>query len=1239
MGGHRAAPDVVAQQIQFALSKMSARNAHHEFEQLCEYFARERIDQNVLPATGPVSAGGDQGRDFETFRGVSGRRTMVGACTLQKANLPQKIKSDVAAIVDGGPVDDIYIFCAEDLPVAHRHTLERWAQETHNVHLEIIDGNGLSTQLATPALYEHARKFLRLPSWEMLSDTAVPEGKHSTECMPNEPSRFQPALPQPLHLAQVRDAIVPRNGLRGREKELAELGQFCRGEESYLWLQADPWAGKSALLSSFAVDPPADLTVFCCFITGSLPQQNDHFAFTEAVLDQVAAYLPHYRPTIDATTTNRDGLRRQLLDAAAETAETQGRRLVLIVDGLDEDNGVPPVSTLLPANPHPNLRIIVASRYGPPLTIPRGHPLESCERRRLAPSPHAENLKQQAFKELDEALRFSAASLHVLRLITVARGLSTAELEELTELPPFEIHRVTFEIAGRSLRASKTLNDDAVFALAHETLQCEAERHLGRRLLKASLEELNCWAERYQEKHWPEDTPDFLLERYFAALSSCKDLTHMTALALDTTRHDRLFTTTGTDAAAVYEIRTTQQHIVDSGNEDLLAMGRLAIRRDRLKQRASRIPDQLPLAWAAIGEFDRAETLSRMLANSSDEASALLLLVPILIAQGEHNRSRRLIEAAEAMPDSGASPDTRLRTLVSIAELWAAAGDHDRAIRAAHSSEVFAMGDPPALRIYAWVPVAEHQLGPQAASDHGTSFPLDPRPNRVFEESQMMTMLCRLVKVHARAGNRAHAREIASMIAKLADGSRGSEHLIGLLKLAQACVAVGDPSLIRQLIGEAQALADTMVNDYSAHLDALVRLAETCAVVGEHDHARNLVDQIESIASLEDLRVEARDSAYERLARASVLLGTFDHAEDVAGRISDHRVRVRVLEGLITARLRADDVDDARATLRRLEAVVSECGPNGRLASFTHLAMALVATGDYERAELIGKTHLITFNPRFGPLGLIWLVRNLAEAGENRRARSLMDLAESLTYRNSPPTLEMNELEQLVTGLAAAGDTAMAGQLVDHAERSIRGLDNPDKALERLVPLWVRASHVDRAEALARSFANPAQQESALTSLARQLAATGDQTRAERIASDASIPAFDIRPNPSGESTSTCMIKQLMATGDYAQAEKLIPHLRHWDQRTAQIEVAKAWACSGGLERAESFADSLSHPDTRARALTEIAKEAPREAARRLIINAWFAGRWSTPLSALANIDPPTLRAIAHDTLAMNIRP
>src|ERR1700678_260776 len=138
-------PTQTAQAIRFALGTLAAGNAHHEFEHLCRHVARRRIASNVLPATGPVSAGGDQGRDFETFRSYIGshlpgsfmavehQQPVVFACTLQQAGLEAKIREDVAAIAAGEPTEAVFAFCEADMPVSRRHELTAWASGEHGI--------------------------------------------------------------------------------------------------------------------------------------------------------------------------------------------------------------------------------------------------------------------------------------------------------------------------------------------------------------------------------------------------------------------------------------------------------------------------------------------------------------------------------------------------------------------------------------------------------------------------------------------------------------------------------------------------------------------------------------------------------------------------------------------------------------------------------------------------------------------------------------------------------------------------------------------------------------------------------------------------------------------------------------------------------------------------------------------------------------------------------------------------
>src|ERR1700710_2732972 len=109
-----ASPEQLAQQIRFGLETLRERNGHHEFEALCFGLARRRIVSNLVPATGPVSSGGDQGRDGEShwtnlsneieaesmFTSLATSDNVVLACTMQQSGVPTKIKKDIASILD-----------------------------------------------------------------------------------------------------------------------------------------------------------------------------------------------------------------------------------------------------------------------------------------------------------------------------------------------------------------------------------------------------------------------------------------------------------------------------------------------------------------------------------------------------------------------------------------------------------------------------------------------------------------------------------------------------------------------------------------------------------------------------------------------------------------------------------------------------------------------------------------------------------------------------------------------------------------------------------------------------------------------------------------------------------------------------------------------------------------------------------------------------------------------------------
>lgn len=166
-------------EVRFALNQLRVRNGQHEFETMTRTLARATVSRNLLPATGPVAAGGDQGRDFESFpTQLSGQiralgrelevpdKAIVGfACTLQQEDLRTKIRGDVDKIVgEGPPVEFVVAYCEADIPVARRHAIERDVHTKHGIRLAIFDGNAITDILLDHATFWIAETYLHVPA-------------------------------------------------------------------------------------------------------------------------------------------------------------------------------------------------------------------------------------------------------------------------------------------------------------------------------------------------------------------------------------------------------------------------------------------------------------------------------------------------------------------------------------------------------------------------------------------------------------------------------------------------------------------------------------------------------------------------------------------------------------------------------------------------------------------------------------------------------------------------------------------------------------------------------------------------------------------------------------------------------------------------------------------------------------------------------------------------------------------
>nr|WP_221375283.1 DUF4062 domain-containing protein [Actinoplanes polyasparticus] len=786
--------------------------------------------------------------------------------------------------------------------------------------------------------------------------------------------RALPVARRSSYLAQVRD-IAPAGGLIGREAELASLAD---GTEPYEWWQAPPWAGRSALMAWFVLHPPPGMHVVSFFITGRLAAQADATAFTEALIEQLAVLLGEPVP-LSLSPGQADATRRELLDRAAA-----GRRLVLVVDGLDEDtggvpgSGLPSIASILPKHIPDGLRVIVAGRESSelPSDVPADHPLALCPLRTLAASSLATDMARAARRELDERLlRGDHRTRELLALITAAGGgLATADLGELTGLLPYEVEAL---LPGRLLASRRGLH-----LFAHETLREEATRRLGR-LVDEHRERVHAWVDGYRERGWPAGTPAYALSGYFAMLTETRNEERAAAAAVDPVRHDRMRAHTGGDAAGLAEVRAVQARILTSPEPDLSTMARLMAHRGTLTRRGHDVPVLLPAVWALLGHRDRAKALAYGLPSGRDMDIAEL--ADAIAASGDPDDAERV---AHRITD----PEARTRALAAIIR-WT---DSERAETLATEAESTA----PTITDRRERHLALHLLAEALCS---------------VDDAE------RAVKVAARIEDPAdHARVLTELIA-----DRDPSRAVALTAAAEAAVrTIEDPqervtaacSLLMasgrtrttELVAVANEAAGQIIDPGDRGV-ALRRIAFTLARSGVTDRAEALAEFLEA---------RPRNSAGE-LVTELLGAGREEVAAALLSRLRPGYARLDALASSAVAAVAAGRTEKADRILAEIEAAYRDADRGiGFLPDHRPLIRATASVAGAERAAAVVDAAVTTVDSetyyRSTDLRRA-LVEALIETGEWERASEMiagLDFAED----------RRESSDRLITAVMRTGD-------------------------------------------------------------------------------------------------------------------------------------------------------------------------------------------------------------------------
>ena len=453
-------------------------------------------------------------------------------------------------------------------------------------------------------------------------------------------------------LAKVRE-IAPPEGLQGREDEISALATFSREGGSYLWLTGTPWAGKTALLASFVLGPPDGIDILSFFVNSRTATDSDSSAFTDALLAQLTDLLGE-ATALPSEPREREAYRRQLLSRAANQVRAAGRRLLLVVDGLDEDlsqdyaRGQSSIASMLPADLYPGLRVLVAARsgYELPSDVPQNHPLRQCPTLIITPSPSAIVRRAEAEQELNNLLAVPDRRELLAFLVGSGGGLSENDLAVLTGLPPYSISEAFAGIAARTVTRNRTDSDlSPTYVFAHKQLLAAAKSAFGPTVIEERRLRIEEWADSYQQSGWPASTPRYILTSYSQLLTEAVRTSQMISLVTDSARHERMLDLALGHAAALREIDAAGKLLVSGTPDDLRSAIQLAIERQDVAN-GHQVSFSVMTTWAAVGQVNRAEALARSAGSPRNVMRALVALAIDLARYGRSDFADKIIGGA-----------------------------------------------------------------------------------------------------------------------------------------------------------------------------------------------------------------------------------------------------------------------------------------------------------------------------------------------------------------------------------------------------------------------------------------------------------------------------------------------------------------------------------------------------------------------------------------------------------------
>ena len=860
------------------------------------------------------------------------------------------------------------------------------------------------------------------------------------------------------HNEVVRD-LAPEL-LEDREREISELEAFVSSsQEAWYAIEAGMVSGKTALMSSFALNPPDGAHIVSFFARRIGGDGNDWMSFAFVAGSQLAEILGNEYTERVSDPASQDTEFRQLLRRAATACRTDKnpRPLVLLIDGVDEDSyyerpddaAAKSILSLLPRHLPEGVKVMTASRLNP-------RPPEDivCDTSRVVvsidPSPVAQKRINQ--KDIETFFKSDYAADIGAFLAACGGSLTIDELRQLVSMrrcrdnvPSKDIKACVDRSPGRMLMrvnvgfggqegVSYTLGHDAVLRAVVREIAPDLFgdddgvedtawwAQIREDVLKPYREIVRKWVVDRADGGWGRATPNYMLSN--ACFSIMLD--HDIQIVLHPDRYNEMQRRFGrrsqvlrmADLEFFKTLDVNRGEISENAMKSLLGVAEM---RGALVRASIYLPGLLGLY---VSHFDIIPEAALDIVLSVDEP---------------YNRLNAFIETAIAAVESGRG-SIFLPLFPVVLDSLGSCRDLRDSI----------------LRLLADVLVSIDGVANDSKVSDIVSFDLKGWINRVLVSAKMEDSLlrfCSSLNGVDDLSENSHAivpLRLAEHIAEWIEDSWTRARV--LAGLAGTLARADDTGGVRRVTDNAMNTVGRIQNSRQC-VWVLAEVAGALVRAGDFERARRVAEDAASAAEQIEVPWE-RVWTLGGLASGLAKAGLADEALAVAERIGDPREREEALSKVAGALARADLADEALAMAEQLEE------SRLRARALAGLAGALARAGDSERARRVAQNAASAAEQ----MELPWdRVRVLGGVASGLARAGLADEALAVADRIGEPRASGLAWVSVADGALATRERAdvlveVAGALaqVGDFERARRVAQNAASAAEQIEVSWER---------------------------------------------------------------------------------------------------------------------------------------------------------------------------------------